>query len=187
MITITFPEFDVSVQCDNWWSGITLGTRGGYVDTPSEIVMSATFKERQQIFTKIALLSKVVEEMLVYSIEGVSPVSFGHVIVVREESLASGDWRVHMKALRMCDTGSTKPSNNRKCYNCNNPIEYWYVSSLMVNAGFHKKQLDAIWENDLFVFKCCKCMKGRGEYITVAWGGVSPPGTRIRGARCPPE
>ena len=161
MITITFPEFDVSVQCDEWWSGITIGTRGGYVNTPSEIVMSATFKERQQIFTKIALLSKIVEEMLVYSIEGVPPVSFGHVIVVKEESLVSGDWRVHMKALRMCSTGSIRPSKNRTCYKCNNRIEYWYVNSLMANAGFVIKQLEAIWENDLFVFKCCKCFAGR--------------------------
>ena len=176
MIVISFPLLGVTIECESFESHRTPARQGGWVTTPADIIMIATFKGRPEIMHRIARSAHTIEEMMVYCIQDAPPVLFGYVIIDKEESLGNDLWRVHMRALRMSYNGSTRPTKQRLC-KCGRHIEYWHVNDLMVKAGFSKDSIGGIWDNDLFRFMCCTCFRfkdkpqpqSHGEYITISW------------------
>lgn len=179
MITITIPEFDMTIQCDEWSYRSTAQYYGGYVLHPPEINITATFKEGRdnEIFHRIAISGRIIDEILVNCIEDAPPVAFGYVVIVKEESLSMGFWRIHMKALRISYNGATMPTKRRLC-KCGRNIEYWHVKNLMIKVGITDDMFGQIWDNDLFKFMCCMCYKKKNsshsEYINVTWEGEPP-------------
>ncbi len=200
MIRIELVNLGFTLHCDHYFSVVTPASHGGYVYNPGRIRLTLIFNNKQhskELIRKIAISGIIIEEMLVYEVEGEPPTSFGYVIVDKTENGIGGEFVAHMEALR---TNLHDPNHykNRKC-SCGNMIHRDYVMSLIqLKLGIDYICFKEIWDNDLFRFMCCECFKKQnkddgklpeytGEYITVRWSDSPPPGTRIRGSRCPPE
>ena len=192
MIRIHLPMFDLDIFCESFDAHSSPPSRNGYIAIPSDIHITAVFKDRPEIMRRIGIGGMIVEEMMVYLIPDEPPITFHYVVVDKEEYLHRNAWCIHMKALRSSIERRERPDKNRVC-KCGTRIEYWFVASLMNESGMSFQIINDIWNNDLFQFKCCTCFRIGSNYVSLGGGEIltswieSPPEDRIRGSRAPPE
>ena len=148
---------DLMIQANSYILWCIHARHGGWVDLPPEIHLTLLFDKIPSILHRIAMGGLVIEELKIYPENSMPVIIFGYVKIVREESNSYNESKVYMEALRIAEHGGYNKTIDRKC-ECGHGINFWYVANVMsFNWKLSPEIISDIWNNDLVIFKCCRC------------------------------
>lgn len=150
---------DIMIQANHYTIGYTPARCGGWFDLPPEIHLTIYFDEIPPILHRIAMSAMIIEELKIYPENSMPVIILGYVKIIQEETYSYGEGKVFMDALRVTEHGGYNKIIDRKC-ECGHGINFWYVVNIMsFNWKLSPKVISDIWNNDLVIFKCCRCFK----------------------------